>query len=450
MMTAFMTPKYFKTLPLFFACGLMLLGLVNCGIPGLEPAQPTIDATAFFKSALLTATYGVPTATHPPSTATPLPPTATIPPTPTVPRTPPALPPVFTSDQLSALDTPHTYVKDTCQYLKEKWNPNNSAPGTVVMPIMFHSISDSVITDPNQITHGQLVTLLKDLKGQGFESITMQQMADFMLHNAKIPNRSVLLIVDDRRNREYFDTHFVPQLKEYHWTLTNAWISLPDSTSVRALPGNIEIQNEGWVDHQAHGVVHNTNIQNWGPNSYISTSLTNIPAWNDIMNTVAQWPQGTFFDPTHLVNSNLATQDFMHLEIYGSMVLIKKNFGKAPIAYIWPGGGFSAAGAKMAGEAGYLLGFTINPRGPLMYNWVPLTDKADPNRPSYIPEGQVENPLMVLPRYWDSEAAANIDTVRLLGKAAAAAAAQSKTAELDYYDIVCKPTTGELPTPAPQ
>ena len=168
------------------------------------------------------------------------------------------------------------------------------------------------------------------------------------------------------------------------------------------------------------------------------------------MNTVAAFPQGTFFDPTHLTNGSLGAQDFIHLELYGSMALIEKNFGKKPIAYIWPGGGFSALAAKMASEAGYLLGFTINPRGPLMYNWVPLSDQPDPNRPSYIPEGKVENPLLVLPRYWDTDAGANIDTVRQIGKQAVAAAEQNKAVELDYYDIVCKPTLGPIPALAAQ
>jgi peptidoglycan/xylan/chitin deacetylase (PgdA/CDA1 family) len=285
------------------------------------------------------------------------------------------------------------------------------------MPIMFHSISDGVISNPNQITHGQLVTLLKDLKGQGFEAISMQQLADFMLHNAKIPKRSVILIVDDRHYRAYFDTHFVPQLKEYHWTLTNAWINLPDSISTAALPGNIAIEKEGWVDHQAHGVVHNIPVENWPTGTTITTPL-----------------YGT-----------VSAEDYIHKELYGAIDYMTQNFGKRPIAYIWPGGGFSPLSVKIADQAGYQLGFTINPRGPLMYNWVPLSDAPDPKRPSYMPEGQVENPLMVLPRYWDTDASANIDTVRLIGKDASAAADQNKATELEYYDIVCKPTLGDIP-----
>ncbi|MCE1253285.1 MAG: polysaccharide deacetylase family protein [Anaerolineae bacterium] len=380
-----------------------LLLLANCNLPGAAPAEPTLDATAIFQSALLTATYGVPTPTPTP---------------PTVPRTPPALPGTFHTDFLNPKDAPHTYVADTCQYLLNRWNPNNAAPGTVIMPIMFHGISkDDVLSDPNQITKGQLGELLKNLKDQGFEAITMQQAADFMERNAKIPNRSVLLIVDDRHYREYFDVNFVPTLQEYHWTLINAWISLPDSITTAALPGNIELQNAGLVDHQSHGVVHNFNISEWPDNYTITTDY-----------------YGT-----------ISAEDFIKGEMIGSMDLIEKNYGKRPIAYIWPGGGFSKKAVEIGTQGGYKLGFTINPRGPVMYNWIPLADETDPARPSYIPEGGVGNYLMVLPRYWDSDASNNIDNVRLMGKSAAAEAEQNKAVELEYYDIVCKPVLGDIP-----
>ena len=47
----------------------------------------------------------------------------------------------YQASYLNPLDYPHTYIEDTCQYLQMKWNPENSTPGTVVMVIMFHSVS---------------------------------------------------------------------------------------------------------------------------------------------------------------------------------------------------------------------------------------------------------------------------------------------------------------------
>jgi hypothetical protein len=40
---------------------------------------------------------------------------------------------------------------------------------------------------------------------------------------------------------------------------------------------------------------------------------------------------------------------------------------------------------------------------------------------------------------------AQLDTIRVMGKDAAAYAEQNKATELEYYDIVCAPTYGVIP-----
>lgn len=385
--------------------------LVSACTPSQIP-QPTPNQTltAVFQAALSEATRSIPTPTH----------TPTVTPSPTLTstriRTPPDLPVTFQTDLLKKLDIPHTYIEDTCTYLKYRLDPNRSAPGTVVMPIMFHSITDGDITHPYQVTSAQVDRLLRDLKEQGFESISMQQLAGFLQRNEKIPPRSVLLIVDDLHTDEYYREHFLPLLQEYNWTVTNAWISEPEA-SRRVKAGNVALQNEGWVDHQAHGVVHNVNISEFKPGTVISTDL-----------------YGT-----------IPSEQFARNELAGSIKAITEAFGKPPIAYIWPGGNFSKLGVEIAREVGYQLGFTVNPRGPLMFDWIPLANESDPARPSYLAEGYVNDPLMVLPRYWDKDAASHLDSVRLIGKQAADVARINWLIELEYYDIVCKSKTGELP-----
>jgi hypothetical protein len=224
------------------------------------------------------------------------------------------------------------------------------------------------------------------------------------------------LIVDDLHYESYYRDHFEALLKEYHWTVTNAWISEPEANKL-VKDGNIRLQSEGWVDHQAHGLIHNINISEFKPGTVITTSQ-----------------YGT-----------VTGEQFTRNELEGSMKAITETFGKAPIAYIWPGGNFSQLGVKIAREVGYQLGFTVNPRGPLMHNWVPLGDAIDPNRPVFLAEGYINDPLMVLPRYWDKDAGAHLDTVRQIGKQAAEEAQKSRSVELEYYDIVCKPKLGEIP-----
>jgi hypothetical protein len=234
----------------------------------------------------------------------------------------------------------------------------------------------------------------------------MQQAADFLYNNAKIPQRSVLLIVDDRKYREYFDVAFSRYWKDWGWKVVNAWISHPD-TLQQLWNENAALEAEGWVDHQAHGVIHNINM------------------------------------------SDQSTDDFLKGELQGSVDAMQAHFNKTPIAIIWPGGGFGKRPAEAARQYGYKLGFTINPRGPVMFNWVPLADAADPMRPSYIPEGSVGDPLMTLPRYWDTDARAHLDTVRQVGAEASVYADRVRATEIEYYDIVCTPTYGPMPVVGP-
>lgn len=333
-------------------------------------------------------------------------PTDTPIPTATAIRTPPALPGPFQTSLQNPVDPPHTYISNTCQYLQDKWSSKNSPPGTVVIPVMFHSIMKPGDTiGANQISQAQFTELMGGLESRGFKAITTAQLAAFLEHNAKIPERSVILIVDDRHHAEYFNQFFRPWWEGDHWPVVNAWISASRDSLDAALWKEQEGLNvEGWVDYEAHGVVHNT------------------PMWPGVSDA------------------------YILGELQGSIDAFKAHFNKVPIAIIWPGGGFSTRAVEIARQLGYQLGFTTNARGPLMFNWIPLGDKITPvHGPSWQPEGPINDPLMVLPRYWDTDAFKHLDDIIKMSQDAAAYAQQNKATELGYYDIVCAPTLGPIP-----
>lgn len=373
----------------FLNLSLLALLLASCA-PAAATADPGIIQTAAFETAF--AQVSLPTETPAP-TETPVP-------TATIPRTPPALPGNYQTTILKSHDIPRNYVADTCQYLQNKWNPNNSAPGTVVMIIMFHGINKGEASG-NDITVGEHKKLMDDLYELGFQAINMQQMADFMYNNAKIPPRSVLLIVDDRHFAEYFNDHFRPYFNQWGWPVVNGYIGVDERVDLWA--ENAALSAEGWVDYQSHGYLHNTPI---GEGS---------------------------------------TDEFITSEMGGAILSIQKYMNKTPIGYIWPGGGFSTRAVAIGTQLGYKLGFTVNPRGPVMYNWVPQADTINDSNPYAIPETPAGNPLMTLPRYWSPDARENIDSVRVIGQEAAEFAEQNKAIELEYYDIVCAPTYGPIP-----
>jgi hypothetical protein len=382
-----------KFIRLFLPPILILILLSAC-----QPASATTpDMNAALTQAFQTAFAQLQPTASPLPSETPVPSATAV-------RTPPALPSTFVTSLLNPLDTPHTYIQDTCQYLYNKWNSNNAVPGTVVMIIMLHGIKrEAADVTANDITVQDFRQMMNDLKEQGFEAINATQMADFLDHNARIPPRSVLLIQDDRRTGENFNDNFREYHEKWGWPVVNAWISFEDGPRVLVLGDNVALEAEGWVDHQSHGYIHNINM------------------------------------------SDSSDDEFLKNEFEKSIADLQTNFHKTPIAIIWPGGGFGVKPVQFARQYGLRLGFTVNPRGPIMYNWVPLADQTDPARPAFLPEGYVNDPRMVLPRYWPYQVQANLDSVRNIGKDAAAFAEQNKATELEYYDIMCASTLGAIP-----
>jgi hypothetical protein len=387
-----MNKSHFSRLTSYF----LLLTFLFSLLASCQPASaPTPDLSGALTQAFQTAFAQLqPTATPLPS-ETPIPSATAV-------RTPPPLPATFAASQLNPFDTPHTYIKDTCQYLHDKWNSNNAAPGTVVMVVMFHGIIKGQAETDNQISASDFKKVMSDMHDMGFQAINTQQLVDFLYNNAKIPERSVLLVVDDRHRAQNFTDHFQEYWDKWHWPVINGWISAFDGQDP-FLQENVALSNQGWVDYQSHGYVHNINM------------------------------------------SDASTDQFLTGELQGSMENIQKYFNKTPVAIIWPGGGFGVRPVQFARKFGYKIGFTINPRGPVMYNWIPQADQVDPARPIYLPEGLAGDPLMTLPRYWDTDVRAHLDEVRTIGQDAATYAQQNKATELDYYNIMCAPKLGPIP-----
>jgi hypothetical protein len=248
-----------------------------------------------------------------------------------------------------------------------------------------------------------LSRIMEQLHDQGFEAIDTQKFLAFMERNVYIPPRSVLIIQDNSHPAGDFKK-FRAYWEKWGWPVVNGWVSDP-KTPEYLWRENIILENEGWVDHQAQGVIPGTVLSD---------------------------------DSSKVVISR---------ETKGSLSAFAERYAKKPIAFIWPGGGFGQRPVEAARQLGFQLGFTTNSRGPVMYNWVPLASEYDPGRPAYLPEGSINDPLMTLPRYTPDQILDAIDMVRITGNEATAYAEANKAAEFNYYNVVCKPTRGPIPAP---
>ncbi|OGO62758.1 MAG: hypothetical protein A2029_01060 [Chloroflexi bacterium RBG_19FT_COMBO_47_9] len=292
---------------------------------------------------------------------------------------------LFTTRVLREGVQPQTYLEDPCKYLEMRWSDERSTPGTVVVPIMFHSIvqNGTKVTDPKDISADQFISFVNYARSLGFETITSKEFLEFMTKNASIPPRSMMIIVDDRRPgliREWL----VPVVEENDWTVTSAYIADPDSLKWAwdlmdqlFLSGRMEVQSHGYTGQ-----------------------LYIVPE-----------------TPVEQIQN----------EIWNSTAVLEEHFGTRPIAFIWPGGNFTPLSAQIAREGGYELGFSAYSRGPLLFNWVPLGEE----------ERAVKDPLMVLPRAWSSAVNVNLDEAVKISELAAVFAEQNFQNEADWYRTYC-------------
>lgn len=272
------------------------------------------------------------------------------------------------------------------------------------MVILFKNINRGTAELPDSISVLDFMDLMQQLKAQGFEAVTAKQLQAFMERNIPIPQRSVLLIQDGNQSADYFDKNFGEYWLNWKWPVVNGWVS-DARMDEDLLHENVNLENMGFVDHQARGVSPDVKL------------------------------------------SDDSAKAILARELQGSVEGFANEFGKTPTTVIWPNGGFGIRPVEVARQLRFKLGFTSNMRGPIMYNWVPLADAVDPTRPELTPEGFVHDPLMTLPVYSPNEALTVIDTVRAIGKAAGEYADQNKEIEHQYYETVCEPTYGPMPSP---
>lgn len=284
-----------------------------------------------------------------------------------------------------------TYVSSPCAYLERRWALDASPPGTVVLPIMFHSVAKPGApepSDPKDMSYEDFQEFLEYAWREGWKTITTEQLIDFLMFNAPVPRYSMIMIIDDRRPG-VVEEYFMPLLEKYDWTLTLAYIANPDSMQW-AMKRIQEMSKSGRLDIQSHGLTGEVYIQQ-------DTQVETV-----------------------------------RNEILGSTDVLLEHFGKRPLAFIWPGGNFSLQAIQIAREGGYKLGFTAYSRGPLMYNWIPQGAL----------EKEIHDPLMLLPRAWSRAMAINLYDAKEISEAAAEDALLTFPRQAEYYRTYCG---GELP-----
>lgn len=182
------------------------------------------------------------------------------------------------------------------------------------VPVLYyhsvHSSSDNEVT----ITPENLKKQLKYIKDQGYITLTMNELKDYLLNNSHIPEKSILITFDDGYMNNYYNAF--PILKDLDMVATIFCItSNLDGSYYLSKEAIIEMSNYG-LDFESHTITH-----------------------------------------SHLDKLNYSDQ---LKELQDSKKTLESITGKESYAIAYPFGDFNTDTIEAAKNSGYLLGFTTN------------------------------------------------------------------------------------------
>lgn len=252
----------------------------------------------------------------------------------------------MTNESKSENDTDIINEKDSDgnSIVDKKVTFNQAEPSNVIndnrgIPVLYyHSVKESA---DNEVTikPEDLKAELKYIKDQGYITLTIRQLKDYILNNSPIPEKSILITFDDGYMDNYYSAF--PILKEFNMTATIFCIT-------SELDGSYYLSKEAIREMSDYGI--------------------------DIESHTATHP--------HLNELNYNKQLD---ELVESKKTLEEITGKEINSIAYPFGDFNDNSVKAAKEAGYTLGFTtklgLSDRNdnPLALDRIYISSKYDMN-----------------------------------------------------------------------
>ena len=209
--------------------------------------------------------------------------------------------------QNSYMDTDKSTVQDMHSFDEATLvNDNRGIP-----VLYYHSVKESADNEVT-ITPEMLKTQLKYIKDEGYTTLTLSELKNYLLNNSPIPKKSIIITFDDGYMDNY--NNAFPILKDFNMVATIFCITSKLDGSFYLSKDAINEMSSYGIDIQSHTVNHH-----------------------------------------HL---NKMTYDEQLTEIKESKKTLESITGKKVDSIAYPFGDFNNDSIKAAKYAGYTLGFT--------------------------------------------------------------------------------------------
>ncbi|HEY5501088.1 MAG TPA: polysaccharide deacetylase family protein, partial [Candidatus Humimicrobiaceae bacterium] len=194
------------------------------------------------------------------------------------------------------------------------------------IPIVgFHEV-EPVIGNPIELSEGSFDALCATLKNYGYQTITFQDLLDYLDYGKSLPEKPVILSSDDGYQDIY--TYAFPILKKYGYKMTVFLIT--------NLIGNSE------ADRQ-------TNI--------FDKDVSGIPVrpmliWPEIL-AMSRYGCEFLSHTANHIRLGAASADQIINELTVSKNAIESHIGKQCVLFAWPYDNYSNSAASLISKAGY-------------------------------------------------------------------------------------------------
>ncbi|WP_315078057.1 polysaccharide deacetylase family protein [uncultured Clostridium sp.] len=118
----------------------------------------------------------------------------------------------------------------------------------------YHSIGDEFKKDPLVVSKDLFRTHLQAIKDEGYTTITLQQLYDYLYNGLEIPKKSVVITLDDGYKDNY--TNAFPILKEFKMNATMFIIADYLDGDVYVLPSQVKEMSDYGIDIEDHTLTH--------------------------------------------------------------------------------------------------------------------------------------------------------------------------------------------------
>lgn len=219
---------------------------------------------------------------------------------------------VDSTDRIDIIESEKSSISETVSSLDKSEPKTTLINDNRGIPVLYyHSVRESVDNEVI-IAPEMLRTQLKYIRDQGYVTLTLNQLKDYILNNSPIPDKSILITFDDGYMDNY-DNAF-PILKDLNMVATIFCItSNLDGSYYLSKEAINEMSNYG-IDIESHTVNH--------------------PKLNEM------------------------TYDEQLAELIDSKKTLESITGKKIDSIAYPFGDFNDISIKAAQDAGYTLGFT--------------------------------------------------------------------------------------------